>query len=294
MNARLSSLDFASLSPLLIVLVGALIVLLIETFSDRTKKILTKCITIVTLILAIIAVLLAPASDNPLLTPWLRFDRLSMVFSLLFLFIGLGSALLAFTFFEHVEATEGEYFFLLLSTLFGLLLIGSSADFLTLFLGLETLSIALYVLCGYIKRWNFSREGSIKYFFMGSLAAAFLLLWHRVSYGAIGTLNFSRMLVSYRTLSTASGQMLFLSGIAMVTVGLAFKAAIVPLHAWAPDVYEGAPTPVTAFMAVGTKAGAFAACTDLLDRFASVQSTLEPDIGDPCLSHIDLCECCGY
>lgn len=261
MNASLTGVDFAALSPFLIVIVGSLIVLLIESFTEKGKKNFTSFITLGVLVLAILAVLVAPASDNPLLTPWVRFDPLARVFALLFLGIGIGSTLLADTFFEQVEASQGEYFFLLLSALFGLLLIGYSADFLMLFLGLETLSIALYVLCGYIKRWNFSHEGAMKYFFMGSLAAAFLLYGIALIYGAVGTLNYTQLLPGYHAITSASGQMLFLSGIAMITVGLAFKAAIVPLHAWAPDVYEGAPTPVTAFMAVGTKAGAFAALT---------------------------------
>ena len=259
MNASLNGSDIAALSPLLIILAGSLIVLLIECFVEKGKNYLSCFITMGTLLAAIGAVLLMPISENPLITPWLRFDALSKFFSILFLFIGIASTLLALTFFEQVEATHGEYYFLLLSAIFGLLLIGSSADFLILFIGLETLSIALYVLCGYIKKWKFSHEGSIKYFFMGSLAAAFLLYGIALIYGAVGTLNFSQLAAGYNAITSVSSQVLFLSGAAMITVGLAFKAAIVPLHTWAPDVYEGAPTPVTAFMATGTKAGAFAA-----------------------------------
>jgi NADH-quinone oxidoreductase subunit N len=255
MTTLLNLQDFAALSPLLILLAGALLMLLLESFTGKGRRNFAGPITLLILALAIGAAVYAPASQNPLLTPWLRFDALAKIFTLFFLVIGIGTALLAQTFLEKFEATQGEYYFLLLSSLFGLILIGASADFLILFLGLETLSISLYVLCGYIKKWKFSHEASIKYFFMGSLAAAFLLYGIALIYGAVGTLQFNQLMEGYQ----ASNQVLFLSGIALITVGLAFKAAIVPLHVWAPDVYDGAPTPVTAFMAVGTKAGAFAA-----------------------------------
>jgi len=177
----------------------------------------------------------------------------------LFLGIGLASAFLTDSFFQRYEATQGEYYFLLISAIFGLILIGAAADFLTLFLGLETLSIASYVLCAYMKKWEISGETAIKYFLIGALATAFLLYGIALIYGALGTTNFSGMLEAYHAISASSKQALFLGGIALVTLGLAFKAAIVPFHVWAPDVYDGAPNPVTTFMAVGTKAGAFAA-----------------------------------
>ena len=198
-------------------------------------------------------------SHNPLLTPWLRFDPLARLFTVFFLVLGIASTLLAASFFQNFKATQGEYYFLLLSAIFGLILIGRSADYLTLFLGLETLSISLYILCGYMKKWKFSNEASMKYFLMGALAAAFLLYGIALIYGAIGTTNLEAMAKAYQGLADKPEKTLFLSGIALVTLGLAFKAAIVPFHVWAPDVYDGAPTPVTAFMAVGTKVGAFAA-----------------------------------
>lgn len=258
MNIVLRSVDFAALSPLLILLAGSLGLLLLEAFADKTAKKISFYVTFIVLILALIAAVIAPSSENAFLTPWLRFDFLARFFALLFLSIGLASVLLAASFFERFEASHGEYYFLLLSALFGLILIGASADFLTLFLGLETLSIALYVLCGYMKKWEVSSEAAIKYFLMGSLAAAFLLYGIALIYGAIGTTHFADLLDGYRALSATSNQALFFGGIALVTLGLAFKAAVVPFHVWAPDVYDGAPNPVTAFMAVGTKAGAFA------------------------------------
>lgn len=259
MTASLTLTDLYALSPLLIVLGTALLILLVESFAEATAKKYISAIALLGLTLALVANCYAPPSINPLLTPWLNFDHLTQLLTLFFLIIGIATTLLSAAFFQRYDATHGEYYFLLLSALFGLILIGASADFLTLFLGLETLSIALYILCGYMKSWELSHESSIKYFLMGAIAAATLLYGIALIYGAIGTTNFNLLLSGYQGLKTSAEHALFMTGIALVTVGLAFKAAIVPFHVWAPDVYEGAPTPVTAFMAVGTKVGAFAA-----------------------------------
>ncbi len=259
MNTPLTLHDFEALSPLLILLIGALVLLLVEAFAEVLSKRIALPLTLLTFAIAITAVIFAPASSNPLLTPWLRFDFIAHFFTLLFLIVGASSALLASPFFRQFEASEGEYYFLLLSSVFGLILVGASADFLTLFIGLETLSLALYILCGYMKKWEISHESSMKYFFMGSVAAALLLYGIALVYGAVGNTGFDHLLEKYHLIQNTSQHALFLAGIGFITLGLAFKAAIVPFHVWAPDVYEGASNPVTAFMAVGTKAGAFAA-----------------------------------
>ncbi len=259
MNSIINLTDIFAISPLLLLLGGGLLLILLESFFPATAKKIAALVTLVTLGLALLAAFMGPVDDNPYFTRWLYFDPLAHFFSLLFISVGIATTLLSLPFFKQFDASPSEYFFLLLSALFGLIMIGSAADFLTLFLGLETLSIALYILCGYIKRWTRSREASTKYFLMGALAASFLLYGIALLYGATGTTRFSELLPSYQALASTSDKALFFGGIAFITLGLAFKAAIVPLHLWAPDVYDGAPTPVTAFMAVATKIGAFAA-----------------------------------
>lgn len=260
MNLSLSSTDFAALSPLLILLGGALVLLLLESFSTSFAKKFSFAVCLTSLAIALYAAVMAPISDSPLLTPWIKFDSLARFFTVFFLLIGVASAFLASAFFQRFEArSRGEYYFFLLSCLFGLVLVGSSADFLTLFLGIETLSISLYILCGYMKMWKISHEASLKYFLMGALATAFLIYGIALIYGASGSTRYDSLLPAYQAMNSTSGKALFFGGIAFITLGLAFKAAIVPFHVWAPDVYEGASTPVTAFMAVGTKIGAFAA-----------------------------------
>lgn len=259
MNLSLNSVDFASLSPLWILLLGALILLLLESFFEKKAKKYSFYVTLGTLFVAFYATWVAPISQNPLLTAWIKDNSFSDFLTFFFIVIGIAVTLLSASFFQEFEASRGEYYFFLLASLFGLILIGSSADFLTLFLGLETLSLSLYILCCYMKQWKFAQEAAIKYFLMGSLAAAFLLYGVALIYGATGTTRLEPLLANYHSLRTSSEQILFLGGIAFVTLGLAFKATIFPFHFWAPDAYDGAPTPVTAFMAVGTKVGAFAA-----------------------------------
>lgn len=259
MTPNLNPIDYAALFPLLILLCTALLVLLIETFMEKKAQTLTFLIASLGLILALVSVPLAPDSSNSLLTSWLIFDKLSRFFTAIFLIVSLICTFLANSFFQRFNVTHGEYYFLLLAATFGLMLIGYSADFLTLFLGIETLSIALYILCAYMKKWKISHESSVKYFLLGSLSSAFLLYGIALIYGAVGTTRFGDLLPAYQNLSSGTLEVFFLTGIALITISFSFKAAIVPFHVWAPDVYCGAPTPVTAFMAVGTKIGAFAA-----------------------------------
>lgn len=259
MNTFLESVDYAAISPLLILLAGALVLLLVETFSAKNATKYSFYLSTLFLIATLLAAIFAPISNNPLLTPWLIFDSSARFFAILFISIGIIITFLTDSFFQRFPVSQGEYYFLLFSSLFGLLLIGYSADFLTLFLGLETLSIALYVLCGYVKKWETTGEAAMKYFIMGSVAAAFFLYGAALIYGAVGNTQLNGLLNAYHSLAVDAHQTLFFAGIAFITLGLAFKAAIVPFHIWAPDVYDGAPNPVTAFMAVGTKAGAFAA-----------------------------------
>lgn len=266
--------DLFAISPLLILLGGALLLLLLESFAPQGAKKLSFWTSLAILLLGLYAALLGRVSESSLLTPWLAFDSLARFFNVFFLLIGLASVFLSVSFFKQFEVpSNGEYYFLLLSALFGLLLVGSSADFLTLFIGIETLSISLYILCGYMKKWTISHEASLKYFLMGSLATAFLIYGIALVYGATGSTRYADLLPAYQGLESPSIRALFLGGVALVTLGLAFKAAIVPFHLWAPDVYDGAPTPITAFMAVGTKVGAFAA---LLRVFMGALANFDP------------------
>ncbi len=232
--------DLFALAPLLILFAAALVLLLVENKKS------VSIITIGSLALAIAFAAVAPASTNSHITPWLTFDGLSRFFTLLFLATSLATELIAESYFDK----KAEFSFFLLASCFGLILIAMAQDFLTLFIGLETLSISLYVLCSYIKTSPFSAEASFKYFLLGSVSTAILLFGIALIYGGAKTTAL---------LMPADPNALFGAGIALVTISLLFKAAIFPFHIWTPDVYQGAPTPVTLFMAAATKAASFAA-----------------------------------
>lgn len=258
MNTYLSFQDYLSLSPIGILLLAGLLLIVIESLFPKFSKRGAFFIAFLSVAGALFSSVYAPKSTHPYLTAFLISDSLSQFFTCFFLVVGGVIALISASFFKEREESHGEYAFLFLSSLIGLILIAASADFLTLFLGLEILSLALYILVAYMKNWSRTHEAAIKFFLLGSLATAFLIFGVALIYGATGTTNFEGLLEKYKALSNAPSRTLFICGSVFVALGLLFKAAVVPFHFWAPDVYAGAATPVTAFLAVGSKAGAFA------------------------------------
>jgi NADH-quinone oxidoreductase subunit N len=163
------------------------------------------------------------------------------------------TALISFAYLEREQLLAPEYYVLLIFATLGMMLMAAGEDLMVIFLGLELMSVAVYVLAGFDRRSPRSAEAALKYFLLGAFASGFLLYGIALIYGATGTTNLTLIGVQ-----AASGIML-LAGLALLLVGFAFKVAAVPFHMWAPDVYDGAPTPITAFMATGVKAAAFAA-----------------------------------
>jgi len=161
-------------------------------------------------------------------------------------------------------AGHGEYHALLLSAIAGMTVLASAQNLITVFLGYELLSIALYVLCASEMLRERSLESGLKYLIIGSVGSATLLFGLAFVYGATGATDFSEIRAALDNSSLANDSLL-LTGLGLALVGLAFKASVAPFHQWTPDVYEGAPTPVTAFMAVATKAAAFAIILRFLD-----------------------------
>jgi NADH-quinone oxidoreductase subunit N len=188
------------------------------------------------------------------------------VFFIVVIALGIAlAALLADDFLRREDLDGPELYVLLLLSGAGGIVMAMANDLIVVFLGLETLSIALYVLAGYNRRAAQSRESAIKYFVLGSFSSAFLLYGIALVYGATGSTNMGKI-ASFLAANTLESKALLLGGFALLLVGLAFKVSAVPFHGWTPDVYQGAPTPVTAFMASASKAAAFAA---LLRIFSS-------------------------
>ena len=244
--------------PELIVAIAGVVVMVYDSFRPRQRN-LTAAISLVGLALSavVLAMMWSPNDTTPA-TAWngmVAHDSLRLSFSFVFLLISALTILISTVWVEREDVPAGEYHALLLFATFGMMLMASGNDLVILFLGLETLSIATYVMAGLRKSDLKSNEASIKYFILGSFASAFLLYGMALVYGATGTTNIPEIAAK---VANPNFPALLLVGGAMLMIGFGFKAATVPFHVWIPDVYEGAPSPITGFMAAGPKAAAFA------------------------------------
>ena len=241
--------------PETIIAVAAVLVLIWESLFPRQGKV-TGTISLIGLILAA-AFLLNTWNDAPGYS-WngmIATDGLRTTFSIVFLFVSAMTILISTVWVDRENVPVGDYHAMLMFATFGMMFMASGNDFVVIFLGLETLSIATYVLAGLRKGDLKSNESAMKYFILGSFASAFLLYGMALVYGATGTTVVSEIALK---IPDATFPPLLLIGGAMMLIGFGFKIASVPFHVWTPDVYEGAPTPVTGFMAAGPKAAAFA------------------------------------
>jgi NADH-quinone oxidoreductase subunit N len=249
-----------ALSPLIVVGVAALLLMLVEAFSTKRSGLaLGAAIVLFTGGACAGGVwMVGPENigDVSSLAPWLIFDRFTLFFDML-LCLGAGiAALLAGGYMPEHRLERGEFYALLLFGTFGAMMLAAAGDALILFLGLETMSIGAYAMTAFRRSSPRSAEGALKYFLLGSFAAAILLYGFALLYGATGHTDLAGIGAAVHT--SAAHDPLLIVGAVLVLVGVAFKVSAVPFHAWTPDAYEGAPTPATAFMAVAVKAGAFA------------------------------------
>jgi len=277
MNFHEPSIDYAGISPLIALTVGLCVVLLSAVFKPlrRTAPLLTM------LTLAAAAGLLIWHWDDPktLITGALRLDDLAISISLIAILCAGFCVLLSIREKATEEAGSGEYHALLLGSVLGMVMLAQATNLVTFFVALEMLSIPLYILCA----TNLLREGSLesglKYLIVGSVGSATLLYGMAFIYGGSGSTSFSGIADGIAQ-NGLDGDPLILIGIAMAAVGLAFKTSIAPFHQWTPDVYQGAPTPITSFMAVATKAAAFA----VFLRFFDVALGSQLDTWQPALA----------
>ncbi|UCD34689.1 MAG: NADH-quinone oxidoreductase subunit N, partial [Nitrospiraceae bacterium] len=169
------------------------------------------------------------------------------------------------------KASLGEYYALLMFATTGMMIMASAGDLIVLYLGLELMALSTYILAGLMRKQPRSNEAAMKYFFLGAFSSAFLLYGISLTYGLTGTTNLKEIALSLSMLDLTGSPVMYL-GMIFIIVAFGFKIALVPFHMWAPDVYEGAPTSVTAFMSVGPKAAGFAVLGRVLfDAFAGLQ-----------------------
>jgi len=248
--------DFAGLSPLIALLGGAVVVLLVGLLGSRwVRAQVVPALSLAALGTALGLTIWQWGEEKSILAGALRIDDLSLVLTMILAIGGAATVLLAWRSLAAREAAHGEFHALLLTSIGGMTLLAAAQNTVMLFVGLELLSIPLYVLCATEMRREHSLESGLKYLIVGSVGSATLLYGLALIYGATGATDFATIASAISGKGLAS-DVLLLTGIALCVVGLAFKSSVAPFHQWTPDVYEGAPTPVTAFMAVATKVAA--------------------------------------
>lgn len=238
--------------PEIVITLFACVVMLLEPFLPEKRKWILPHLSSLGVFVAAYFCLTLWNSNLSLWQGQALADNLAIIFKIIFL---LGTILtILISYIKSGHPWGGEYYSLILFSTLGMMIMASSSDLIVIFLGLEVMSVALYVLAGFNRTDLKSNESAMKYFLMGAFSTGFLLYGIALIYGTTGSTNLN-ILVNNSHLT----EPLFIAGLGLILVGLAFKVATVPFHMWVPDVYEGAPTPITAFMAAGPKAAGFAA-----------------------------------
>jgi NADH-quinone oxidoreductase subunit N len=270
------SIDLVSLAPVLVLTVFAMGILVLDLFAGKSKTLLAFVSIIGLLMTAIsafakVGLPVHSFNDNYIV------DHLSVCFILIFTLSSALAILISIDYNERENIKAGEFYSLILFCTVGMIVLASSTDLIMIFLGIEIVSICLYVLAGIRRNHLKSNEAALKYFLLGAFATGFLLYGMALMYGATGTTNLIKIADLIKS-GNLHSEPLLLIGAVLLLIGFGFKVASVPFHMWAPDVYQGAPSPVTAFMAVGPKAAAlvafFRVFAETLPEISSLWETL--------------------
>lgn len=251
------------LTPQIVLIVAGMALMMLEPLTAPSQKgRMARIAVLATVVAAFTLMAQWNIAPRTIMRGMFAVDNFSVFFQWLFLIIGAVCAFLSMKFNERESINRGEYYALLLFACCGMSMMAGSTDLILTFLGIEILSIATYILAGFKRNDARSNESSLKYFLLGSFATAILLYGIALIYGSTGSTNYH--MIRELALLRGNTPITMLIGLGLLLVGFGFKVALVPFHSWAPDVYEGAPTPVTAFMAVGPKAAGFAALMRVL------------------------------
>jgi NADH-quinone oxidoreductase subunit N len=258
------SLDYHALAPEIIVAATIVALILVDVFTGERSRWASSSVAGIGLLLALIpvATLAYEGVDRVMFGGGFVVDNYALVLKALFLVAGYVVILLSTNYIAEGDYHEGEYYTLLLSSVLGMVVMASARDLISIFIALELVSIPAYMLAAWRKRDQNSNEAGLKYYLMGVFASAILLYGMSLIFGITGStllVDIGADLGSY-----VSSQPIITLGIAFVLIGFAFKVSAVPFHQWAPDTYEGAPTPVTSFLAVASKAAGFVAILNVL------------------------------
>jgi NADH-quinone oxidoreductase subunit N len=250
--------DLWALGALMVLAAGAMLLLLLEFLPVQAGSSRGAIVSLLTLAAAAAAVFQVRDDRRLIFGGMFVHDGFTVFFTLLFCAIGAIAVMLSWDYVKRTNINQAEYYALLLSATLGMVIMAASNDLITIFLGLELMSLALYVLVGFRRGQLESNEAALKYFLLGAFASGFLLYGIALLYGATGTTGLDTM-ASFLASSPVTDNPLLIAGSLLLVIGFGFKVAAVPFHMWTPDAYEGAPTSVTAFMSAGAKAAGFAA-----------------------------------
>lgn len=265
--------NFSTFLPLTLLTVWACVLLLVDLFIPKERKGITALLAALGLALTLSFTLMQIGQENAALNGMIVIDGFSVFVNALLLVSGLLGIALAYGYVKRMGLERGEYYTLLLFSVTGMMLMAQAGDLIMVFLSLELLSIPLYVLAAFARPKVESEEAGLKYFLLGAFATGFVVYGTALVFGATGSTNLTAIVASA---SGGSSNLVLLSiGSALILVGLGFKVAVVPFHMWTPDVYQGAPSAVTAFMASGAKIAGFAA---LLRVFATAFPSIAADM----------------
>jgi NADH-quinone oxidoreductase subunit N len=265
----------SALGPDLLLMGGAMILLLWAAWKPESEALQRQIgvASIVLCITVIVSIAFYVADRSTSLPGIIAVDNFRWTADIVFLLATMGTIALSMDYNAREGITAAESHVLLLFATSGMMMIAAARDLMIVFLGIEIMSVAVYVLAGLNRRSEKSAEGAIKYFLLGAFSTGFLLYGIALVYGATGTTNLTQ--IGERAIQIGlSSNGLLIVGIALLIIGFGFKVALAPFHMWAPDVYEGAPTPITAYMAAGVKAAAFAGFLRVwLEAFSGVTSS---------------------
>jgi NADH-quinone oxidoreductase subunit N len=256
MPAGINASDFFYLLPEIVLTTGALLLLLADLMVPRNRQSILAWVALAVLAATAAAALLT-SPDQPLQVSrgLIAVDRFALFFKVIFLLAAALTVLMSIRFLEVEGTRAGEYYFLILCATLGMMFMAGGTDLITLFIGLETMAISFYILTGFLKPSRRSNEAAVKYFLLGAFSLGILLYGMSIMYGLSGTTNLRAIAPA---LAGQEADPRLILAVILVVAGMGFKIAAVPFHMWAPDVYEGAPTPITAFLSVGSKAASFA------------------------------------
>jgi len=267
--------DLRAILPLIVITIWASFLLLVVVFNKKASPAQAPILTAIGLLVT--GFFLATQLDLEIeaFGGMLVVDGFSIFINMLLIVGGLLTVALSYDYLKRMNLARGEYYVLMLFSISGMMLMASAADLIVVFLALELLSIPLYVLAAFARPEARSEEAGLKYFLLGAFSSGFLVYGIALVYGASGTTSLNGIFAAAQ--AGMDYPIYLLLGAGLILVGLGFKVAAVPFHMWTPDVYQGAPTAVTAFMAVGAKAGGFAALLRVFSvAFPSLSAQMVP------------------